>query len=149
MSEDVAVDLTPNGKVIIILGDREVVLRIPTVREQAEFTDAYLTIVEAQTVAAQEASTELNAVKDDESLTVEEKNRLVMAATRKIAAARTSLGEGAPMLWARILEVLAGEKVDPDGLPVWSIDIDLLGTVMGHWRTAPLDFLQRRKKLTP
>lgn len=141
------ITFSPSGTITMQLNDGPIRLRIPTNREQADLTDLLMEAQEGAMIATAELQ-KLAAEKKPEGTpedTAEERKRVQ-------DILRSLQGADGPMARAvsQLLTTL-GDRAVPafEDLPMWTASPQLLNELISHWRTAPLDFLQRRKATRP
>jgi hypothetical protein len=142
MEDKAPIELLKSGKVRMGWdgpnGPIEVVLRVPTVREQANIYDLYTTAAQALFDKGAELDAEPEVETDDARI----KTTRSMS---KAVDARTQTDSQTAWVTAQIIQQLGGITVEVDDLPIWASTGDIVARLLSHWRTSPLDFLPPSK----
>lgn len=130
-----ALDLRPDGTVVIRDGVREWVLRRPTIGEWRDLVE--------QTEAVDARRNEIATAVDDQGVELPIARRLDMINRLLLGTRATEVEPARPPAYAQAMSqtiaVLDGADVDPIDLPSWCSQSDALTAIIGHWRAVPLD----------
>lgn len=130
-----ALDLRPDGTVVIRDGSREWVLRRPTIGEWRDLVEA--------TEAVDDERNRIAGLIDDQGEPVAVAERLRQINRLLLGTKATETEPARAPAYARAmsetLAVLGGYAIAPEDLPSWCSQSDALTAIIGHWRAVPLD----------